>query len=90
MFGESGGDPDGVETSICARNYEIEIDIRSEPGARPRAEELWTAMRTALGDHVFAADERPLAEIVLTAGPRAGADAWRRPSRAPAAWWPAS
>jgi nicotinamide-nucleotide amidase len=65
IFGESGGDPEGVETSICARNYEIEIDVRSDPAARSRAEELWRRMHGALGDHVFATDERPLPEIVL-------------------------
>lgn len=65
IFEEVGGDPFGVETSICARNYEIEIDIRAEPGARKRAEGLWTSMHAALGEHVFASDERPLAEIVL-------------------------
>ena len=65
IFGESGGDPEGVETSICARNYEIEIDVRTDPAARPRAEELWRRLHGALGEHVFATDERPLPEIVL-------------------------
>ena len=44
----------------------------------PRAEELWRRMHGALGEHVFATDERPLAEIVLDAGPRARADAGHR------------
>ena len=66
IFAESGGDPEGVETSICARNYEIEIDVRTDPADRPRAEELWRRMHGALGEHVFATDERPLPEIVLT------------------------
>jgi nicotinamide-nucleotide amidase len=65
IFAASGGDPDGVETSICARNYEIEIDVRADPAARPRGEELWRRMRETLGDHVFATDERPLPELVL-------------------------
>lgn len=65
IFAASGGDPDGVETSICARNYEIEIDVRADPPARPQAEQLWRRMRETLGDHVFATDERPLPELVL-------------------------
>jgi nicotinamide-nucleotide amidase len=66
MFAASGGDPDGVETSICARNFEVEIDIRALPGAEDRARTLWARMREQMGEHVFATDERPVAEIVLT------------------------
>ncbi len=65
LFAEAGGDPDGVETSICARNFEIEIDIRAEPGGEAGAAELNARMTAALGEHVFATDERPLPEIVL-------------------------
>ena len=38
LFAAAGGDPDGVETSICARNFEVEIDIRvaARPGGRRR------------------------------------------------------
>ena len=61
----AGGDPAGVETSICARSFEIEIDIRSDAGEEPAGEALAARMRAELGDHVFATDERPLAEIVL-------------------------
>jgi competence/damage-inducible protein CinA-like protein len=66
LFAEAGGDRDGVETSICARNYEIEIDIRSNTGdAETVGLKLWEQMRASLGAHVFATDERPVAEIVL-------------------------
>jgi nicotinamide-nucleotide amidase len=61
----AGGDPAGVETSICARSFEIEIDIRAEPGEEQAGEALAAEMRAELADHVFATDERPLAEIVL-------------------------
>jgi competence/damage-inducible protein CinA-like protein len=67
LFSEAGGDPPGVETSICARNYEIEIDIRAAAGARADGERLWQGMRERLGSHVFATDERPVAELVLDA-----------------------
>lgn len=65
MFAAAGGDPAGVETSICARNYEIEIDVRATADALGQAERLWRELRDRLGDHVFATDERPVAELVL-------------------------
>jgi nicotinamide-nucleotide amidase len=72
LFAQAGGDPDGVETSICARDYELEIDIRARPDAAEAAAALWERMREALGAHVFATDERSSAEIVLElAGRRA-------------------
>ena len=65
LFAEAGGDPDGVETSICARNFEIEIDIRAEAASEANGAAMNERMTAALGEFVFAADERPLAEIVL-------------------------
>jgi competence/damage-inducible protein CinA-like protein len=65
LFAEAGGDPEGVQTSICARNFEIEIDIRAEAGSEANGAAMNDRMTEALGEFVFAADERPLAEIVL-------------------------
>ena len=65
LFAEAGGDPDGVETSICARNFEIEIDIRAEAGSEASGAAMNERMTAALGEFVFADDERPLSEIVL-------------------------
>jgi nicotinamide-nucleotide amidase len=65
LFAAAGGDPDGVETSICARNFEVEIDIRTLPQAEQQGRMLWQRMRDQLGDHVFTSDQRPVAEIVL-------------------------
>jgi nicotinamide-nucleotide amidase len=65
LFAEAGGDPEGVETSICARNFEIEIDIRAEAGSEANGAAMSERMTAALGDFVFATDERPLAELVL-------------------------
>ena len=61
----AGGDPPGVETSICARSFEIEIDIRADPGHEQAGEAFTAEMRAELGEHVFSTDERPLAGIVL-------------------------
>ena len=65
LFAEAGGDPEGVETSICARNFEIEIDIRAEDGSEANGAAMNERMTAALGEFVFADDERPLSEIVL-------------------------
>jgi nicotinamide-nucleotide amidase len=65
LFAAAGGDPPGVETGICARNFEIEIDIRAEADAGAAAATLAERMTDSLGDFVFATDERPLPEIVL-------------------------
>jgi nicotinamide-nucleotide amidase len=65
LFEQAGGDPDGVETSICARNYEVEIDIRSTAEGAAAGLLLWRRLQSDLQPHLFATDERPIAEIVL-------------------------
>ena len=83
----AGGDPPGVETSICARSFEIEIDIRADPGHEAPGGELAAQMRAELGEHVFATDERPLAEHRARPAAAAAVDRCAPRSRAPAAWW---
>jgi nicotinamide-nucleotide amidase len=62
---ESGGDGDGVEATICAREFEIHVDLVVDAGAEARAETLATSLRTSLARYLFSEDERPIAEIVL-------------------------
>jgi nicotinamide-nucleotide amidase len=62
---EAGGDGGGVEATICAREFEIHVDLVVEPGAEGRADELEGAFRAALGRYLFSEDDRPIAEIVL-------------------------
>jgi nicotinamide-nucleotide amidase len=62
---EAGGDGDGVEATICARAFEIHVDLLVEPGAETRADELASSLREKLGRHLFSEDEREVAEIVL-------------------------
>jgi len=62
---EAGGDGDGVETTICARDFEIHVDLVVEPGAEERGDTLAAALRAPLVRYLFAEDERPIAEIVL-------------------------
>jgi nicotinamide-nucleotide amidase len=62
---EAGGDGDGVEATICAREFEIHVDLVVEPGAEERGETLAGALRESLARYLFTQDERSIAEIVL-------------------------
>jgi nicotinamide-nucleotide amidase len=62
---DAGGDGGGVEATICARDFEIHVDLFVEPGADERADELAGALRMPLERYLFAEDERPIEEIVL-------------------------
>jgi nicotinamide-nucleotide amidase len=62
---EAGGDGDGVEATICAREFEIHVDLVVEPGAEERAAALAASLRGALGKYLFSEDGRSIAEIVL-------------------------
>jgi nicotinamide-nucleotide amidase len=62
---EAGGDGDGVEATICAREFEIHVDVVVEPGAEERGAAVASALRSSLGRYLFSEDERTVAEIVL-------------------------
>ena len=62
---DAGGDGDGVEATICARDFEIYVDLVVEPGADERGDSLARALREPLARYLFAEDERSIAEIVL-------------------------
>jgi nicotinamide-nucleotide amidase len=62
---EAGGDGDGVEATICAREFEIHVDLVVEPGAEGRADALETALAGRLERWLFARDERGVEELVL-------------------------
>jgi nicotinamide-nucleotide amidase len=63
---ESGGDGDGVEATICAREFEIHIDLVVEPGAEERADALEAALVERLEQWLFSRDERRVEELVLS------------------------
>ena len=44
-----GGDGDGVEATICARDFEIHVDLVVEPGSEERADTIAAGLRTAAG-----------------------------------------
>jgi competence/damage-inducible protein CinA-like protein len=62
---EAGGDGDGVVATICARDFEIHVDLVVDPGAERRADRLIASLRASLERYLFAEDERPVEEIVL-------------------------
>jgi nicotinamide-nucleotide amidase len=62
---DAGGDGDGVEATICARDFEIHVDLIVEPGAEQRADALSDALVAPLQPHLFARDESTVQELVL-------------------------
>ena len=62
---DAGGDGRGVEATICARDFEIHVDLLVEPGAEERAETLERALVDPLDRYLFARDERPVEALVL-------------------------
>jgi len=61
----AGGGGNGVEATICARDFEIHVDLVFEPAGEARTHELSAVLRSRLRRHLFAEDERPVEEIVL-------------------------
>jgi len=62
---EAGGDGDGVEATICARDFEIHVDLVVEPGAEERADALESALLPPIEQWLYSRDERPIEEHVL-------------------------
>jgi nicotinamide-nucleotide amidase len=62
---DAGGDGDGVEATICARDFEIHVDLVVEPGKGARADKLSERLVAPLERHLFSRDERPIEELVL-------------------------
>jgi nicotinamide-nucleotide amidase len=63
---EAGGEPEGVEATICAHGGEIEVLLLGRDAG------LADALRESLGGRLFAEDERPVEELVLQAAREAG------------------
>ncbi|MET0261245.1 MAG: CinA family nicotinamide mononucleotide deamidase-related protein [Gaiellaceae bacterium] len=62
---ESGGEGAGVTATICARQFEVHVDLFVDDGGGQRADELVTGLRERVGTYLFAEDERPVEEMVL-------------------------
>jgi competence/damage-inducible protein CinA-like protein len=63
---DAGGDGDGVEATICARDFEIHVDLLVDPGADGRAEQIEQGLVAPLERYLFTRDERRIEELVLT------------------------
>ncbi len=61
----AGGEGEGVDVTICAREFEIHVDLFVEAGAEQRGERIVGTLRAELGQYLFGEDERSVAEIVL-------------------------
>jgi nicotinamide-nucleotide amidase len=64
---DAGGDGNGVEATICARDFEIHVDLYVAPGAEARADELSAELVAPLERYLFSRDERRVEELVLGA-----------------------
>jgi len=62
---DAGGETPGVEATICARDFEIHVDLVVEPGAEAGADELERAFLPPIEHYLFSRDERPVEEVVL-------------------------
>jgi nicotinamide-nucleotide amidase len=63
---EAGGEGDGVDVTICARDFEIHVDLFFQPGAEQQALELEHALEAQVERHVFSHEETSTAELVLS------------------------
>ncbi len=61
----AGGEGEGVDVTICARDFELHVDLFVAPGAEQRADALEQALAGENERFVFARDERSTAELVL-------------------------
>jgi nicotinamide-nucleotide amidase len=61
----AGGEGEGLELTICARNLEIEVDLLVSPGGERRAGAVEEALEGRFAADLFARDDRSVAELVL-------------------------
>jgi nicotinamide-nucleotide amidase len=61
----AGGDGNGVEMTICARETEMHVDLFVTPGAEERADTLETAFLAPLRQYLFSRTEDPIEALIL-------------------------
>jgi competence/damage-inducible protein CinA-like protein len=64
---DAGGDGDGVVTTICARDFEIHVDLLVDPGADRRGDEVERGLVEPLAEYLFTRGEQRVEELVLDA-----------------------
>ena len=65
VLDESGGEGEGLEVTVCARDFEIHVDLFCEEGAEERRAAVEGALLSEFGHQLFAEDGLPVEEIVL-------------------------
>jgi nicotinamide-nucleotide amidase len=65
VFDEIGGDGEGLEVTICARNFEVHVDLVADPDAEERLLGFEAAFADRLGRYLFSSDGRTVEELVL-------------------------
>jgi nicotinamide-nucleotide amidase len=61
----AGGEGGGVDVTICARDFEIHVDLFVRAGGDARADAIERGLERAAGRYVFSHDERSTPELVL-------------------------
>jgi len=61
----AGGEGEGMDVTICAREFEIHVDLFVEPSAEERGSQVADSLRETLAPYLFGEDERSISEIVL-------------------------
>jgi nicotinamide-nucleotide amidase len=64
-FAAAGGDGDGIEMTICARDFETHLDLFVAQGAEARAEELEQMLVASLDNYLFSRTDTPIETLVL-------------------------
>jgi nicotinamide-nucleotide amidase len=62
---QAGGEPEGVELTICAHDLELEAELLVGPDGREAADALERAVLAGAGAHLFTRDDRRIEELVL-------------------------
>jgi nicotinamide-nucleotide amidase len=62
---EAGGEAPGLAATVCARDFEIHVDLVFEAEASGEANRLASGLLERVGAYLFAEDERPVEEMVL-------------------------
>ena len=83
---DAGGDGDGVEATICARDFEIHVDMYVQPGAEARADELVSGLAAPLERYLFSRDDRRVEELALDLCRARGLTLAAVARRSPSAW----
>jgi competence/damage-inducible protein CinA-like protein len=65
-FAAAGGEGDGIEVTICARDFETHVDLFVTPGAETRGEELERQLAASLEKYLFSRTDTPIEELVLS------------------------